>query len=395
MKEIDIPTGWKKVKLKDVLKELNERNKGEKVKRVLSVTNSNGFVNQKDYFDRNVHSEDISKYKIIKKDEFAYNPSRINVGSINILKEFENGILSPMYIIFEIDKKEVIPEYFKYYFQTNTFLENVKMNTQGSVRDSLSFNALLNFDYSYPDIEEQQKIVGVLDNTDKIINNIYKEYEYYKMLKEKLDLVLKRGLNQKLVKTSIGKVGCNWDIIKAGDMFENISIKNKENEKVLSVTQDRGVILREECVMDIKYSNEGLKNYKYVEKGNYIISLRSFQGGIEYCDKNGIVSPAYTVLKNKREINYDYYRHYFKSKSFIRDLDLVVEGIRDGKQISYSKFKDIYIVKPEIEDQNIIADLLNIIEKKNKTLNKKIEQYKMLKKGLLQKLLTGKVKVNV
>ena len=153
---------WKKVKLKDVIKEVNQRNKGEKVKRVLSVTNSRGFVSQDEYFEGTVHSANIANYKIVRKNQFAYNPSRVNVGSIDILKDYEDGALSPMYVVFEVDTTKLLPEYFKYYFQTNRFYENVKNNTQGSVRNSLNFKALTDFDYLLPPIEEQEKIVVIL-----------------------------------------------------------------------------------------------------------------------------------------------------------------------------------------------------------------------------------------
>ena len=117
---------WKKIKLKEILKEVSERNKGEKVKRVLSVTNSQGFVDQEDYFEGTVHSTNISNYKIIRKNQFAYNPSRVNVGSIDILKKYDEGAISPMYVIFEVDESKILPEYFMFYFQTHRFFENVK-----------------------------------------------------------------------------------------------------------------------------------------------------------------------------------------------------------------------------------------------------------------------------
>lgn len=396
MLKSEVPVGWKKIKLRDILTECKERNNDNHVKNVLSVTNSLGFVDQKDYFDRKVHSEDVTKYKIIKRNQFAYNPSRVNVGSIDYLNEFEEGILSPMYIIFKIDETKVIPDYFKYFFETKTFLENVKNNTQGSVRDSLSFDALKNFNYIYPSIEKQREIVSLLKKMDNLIAMCEKLYAQNIILKNKLDReLLKKGYNNSFVKSKIGFINKKWDIIKAGEMFENINIKNKSNEAVLAVTQDKGVVLRDECGVDIKYSKEGLKNYKYVEKNDFIISLRSFQGGIEFSNMRGIVSPAYTILKNKEEIVYDFYRHYFKSLDFLKDLNYVVEGLRDGKQISYSKFKEIYIVKPPLEEQHVISNLLNIQEKICKMYKTKYEHYKNLKKGLMQQLLTGKVDINV
>ena len=150
---------WKRIKLSEVLKEKTERNRNNETDLVLSVTNSQGFVKQSDFFEGTVHSEDISNYKLVRKNEFAYNPSRINVGSIDILKEYDIGALSPMYVIFSVDETKLLPDYFKYYFQTHKFNENVKNNTQGSVRNSLSFKALSEFEYLLPPLEEQKRMV--------------------------------------------------------------------------------------------------------------------------------------------------------------------------------------------------------------------------------------------
>ena len=131
---------WKRVKLSEVLKEKTERNKNNETDLVLSVTNSQGFVKQSDFFEGTVHSEDISNYKLVRKNEFAYNPSRINVGSIDILKEYDIGALSPMYVIFSVDETKLLPDYFKYSRLKNG--NKLKQNkygiqTLGSTRKSL------------------------------------------------------------------------------------------------------------------------------------------------------------------------------------------------------------------------------------------------------------------
>ena len=174
---------WKKVKLKEVLTEVTEKNKDERVKNVLSVTNSQGFVKQDEYFEGTVHSQNISNYKIIRKNQFAYNPSRVNVGSIDILKTYDEGVLSPMYVVFKVDNSKLLPEYFRYYFQTHRFAENVKNNTQGSVRNSLSFKALSDFEYFLPPLEEQEKIIKHLQKIDNIIYKIEKQKNNFKKLK--------------------------------------------------------------------------------------------------------------------------------------------------------------------------------------------------------------------
>src|SRR5690606_25080338 len=101
--------------------EVSDRNKNGEIKNVLSVTNSKGFINQAEQFEREVASADVSNYKIVRKGQFAYNPSRVNVGSLDLLRKFDIGILSPMYVVFEIDQKNLIPEYLFYLLKTNWF----------------------------------------------------------------------------------------------------------------------------------------------------------------------------------------------------------------------------------------------------------------------------------
>jgi type I restriction enzyme S subunit len=152
------------------LKEVSERNKELNVTNVLSVTNSRGFINQSDQFDRTVASEDASNYKIVRKGQFAYNPSRVNVGSLDLLRDFEIGILSPMYVVFETDKSQLLPNYFYYQLKTQWFYGHIPMFVQGSVRDSLAFDGLCSMKFFVPSIEEQTAIALVLQAADKEIN---------------------------------------------------------------------------------------------------------------------------------------------------------------------------------------------------------------------------------
>lgn len=168
--------------------------------------------------------------------------------------------------------------------------------------------------------------------------------------------------------------------------------KNKPSLPVLAVTQERGTILRESCGINIKYENESLKSYKLVKPGNFIISLRSFQGGLEYSGLEGIVSPAYTILNNKQSISYDFFKYYFKTYNFIKSLNIAVEGIRDGKQISYNSFKDIKITFPNIEEQEKIASFLTLIDKKIEKQKELVELLKKYKRGLLSAIFSQKLK---
>ncbi|SEH99456.1 type I restriction enzyme, S subunit [Paenimyroides aquimaris] len=184
------------VKIKVVgqfIKEVSERNKGLKVTRVLSVTNSRGFINQSDQFDRSVASEDASNYKIVRKGQFAYNPSRVNVGSLDLLRNFDEGILSPMYVVFSTDEKHLLADFLYFHLKTQWFYGHIPMFVQGSVRDSLSFDGLCSMKFFIPTIEEQAAIVKVLQAADKEISLLKAKAEKLREQKKGLMQVLLTG----------------------------------------------------------------------------------------------------------------------------------------------------------------------------------------------------------
>ncbi|MEC5231985.1 restriction endonuclease subunit S [Bacillus licheniformis] len=181
-------------RLKGLVKEIKRRNKDNSVSRVLSVTNSQGFINQSDQFGRQVASEDLSTYKIIRKGQFAYNPSRVNVGSIDLLTQFNEGILSPMYVIFETDNARLLSSYLYHFLKSNLFLNQMVNLLQGSVRQSLSFDGLEQIKLFIPtDINEQKKIAQILSLIDKEIFLLEKELKELNNQKKGLMQLLLTG----------------------------------------------------------------------------------------------------------------------------------------------------------------------------------------------------------
>lgn len=237
-------------------------------------------------------------------------------------------------------------------------------------------------------LEEQQKIAAILTTQDKVIE--LKE----KLLAEKQRQ--KKHLMQQLLtgkKRLPGFYGA-WSFPKAKELFQSVSDKDHNGDlAVLSSTQDRGIVPRNEVDIDIKYDACSLVNYKKVSKGNFVISLRSFQGGIEYSTYTGLVSPAYTVLSSRKEISDEYYKQFFKSTDYINRLNVAVYGIRDGKQISYEDFGRLRIPYPPIKEQDAIAEVLSTADHEIDLLQQDIEQEKQKKKALMQLLLTGIVRV--
>ena len=142
----------------NVIEQISKRNKNNAIQNVLSVSNRQGFIKQSDQFEnRNVASEDTSNYKIVEQNDFAFNPARINVGSIARLTTFEKGIVSPMYICFRT-QENVAPEYIDYFFESKHFYCEIQKRLEGSVRQCLSFEGLCNIPLSLPSFEMQQLI---------------------------------------------------------------------------------------------------------------------------------------------------------------------------------------------------------------------------------------------
>ena len=142
----------------DVIEQISKRNKNNAIQNVLSVSNRQGFIKQSDQFEnRNVASEDTSNYKIVEQNDFAFNPARINVGSIARLTTFEKGIVSPMYICFRT-QENVAPEYIDYFFESKHFYCEIQKRLEGSVRQCLPYEGLCNIPLSLPSFEMQQLI---------------------------------------------------------------------------------------------------------------------------------------------------------------------------------------------------------------------------------------------
>lgn len=187
------------------------------------------------------------------------------------------------------------------------------------------------------------------------------------------------------------KINGPINLEKGNVIFESISNKNHNSDlPVLAITQEHGAIPRDQIDYNVSVTDKSLESYKVVEIGDFIISLRSFQGGIEYSSYYGICSPAYIILRKKTPIEEEYYRYYFKTNKFIQDLNKDLEGIRDGKMVSYSQFSSILLPKPENKEQKKVAECLSSLEEVITTEVKKLEAFRAHKKGLMQKLFPAK-----
>ena len=278
-------------------------------------------------------------------------------------------------------------QWIAFYFSNETTLTKLRDMATGTSNSMKNITKpdVLNIDLFAPQKAEQTKIASFLSSVDEKISQLTQKHELLSQYKQ--------GMMQKLFSQQIrfkaddGSEFGEWEEISANELFENYSNKDHDGTlTILAATQDKGIVPRDEIDIDIKSSDASVLSYKIIEKGSFVISLRSFQGGIEYSNYYGICSPAYTILRSLRPIASEFYKNYLKTNDFIQRLSATVVGIRDGKQISYQAFSTLNIDYPSVEEQTKIANFLSAIDQKIEVVAQQIEQAKQWKKGLLQQM---------
>ena len=179
-----------------------------------------------------------------------------------------------------------------------------------------------------------------------------------------------------------------WEERQAGEIFISIVDKGHPELPVLSASQERGMVFRNDIEKNILHNEENESTYKKVIPGQFVIHLRSFQGGFAHSNIEGITSPAYTVLCfHDQEKHYDYFWKYvFSSESFIRRLKLITYGIRDGRSISYEDFSSLEFLYPSYKEQKQIGVYFQEIDRLIILHQRKLEKLKNIKAGCLEKM---------
>ena len=196
----------------------------------------------------------------------------------------------------------------------------------------------------------------------------------------------KRGLLDRVFNQNNGLYS-SWTEISIEDLFEPISDKNHPDETVLTIIQGQGTAPRASIERRIAYDKSSVKTYKLTDVGDYILHLRSFEGGLEKTNQKGIVSPAYTVLRPKLVVETGFYYAYFRSYWFINNkLRDSVEGIRDGKSINMTSFWKIKIPLPSLEEQHRISHIFGLLDGKIQNSESYLITLQALKRTLLKQM---------
>ena len=239
-----------------------------------------------------------------------------------------------------------------FHFFSSKFYNRVKrMSAKNSV-DSVRKEMITDMPLSLPCHKEQVKIGRLLTLLDERIATQNKIIEDLKKLK--------CAIIEKVYSEIQGKE------YSYRQLFDVVNERNKQIEyfNILSASQEKGMVNRDDLNLDIQFERSNINTYKIVKKGDYVIHLRSFQGGFAFSDKLGVCSPAYTILRPNSILEYGYLSNYFTSQRFIKSLVLVTYGIRDGRSINVDEWLRMKITIPPKEHQQYIVKVIGTFERK-------------------------------
>jgi type I restriction enzyme S subunit len=370
--------------LKELIKQKSKKPNGFDYD-VLTVSNTGGFIKQLDYFeDRVIASSDKKNYKKVIKNDFAYNPARINVGSIARLKNIEIGIVSPMYLVFSTSD-ELEPVFLEYFFQSNNFHNQMNKLLSGSVRKTLDFSSLEKIKIKVFNNEEQQKIGSFLSAIDELIVNQNRKMsslsEYYKYLLNSIFINrLSFNKNQNFVenvlsKISIVKDGTHSSPTYVNDGYPLITSKNlMKNGKI--EFKDLNYISKK----DFDEINKRSK----VDKGDILFGMIGTIGNPAICENDNFAIKNVALIKAKPPLNY-FLIHYLKSKLVLDQFEFVKTG-GTQKFIALNKIRALKIQLPKLEVQKSIGTFLNKIEELVNKEEKVLNIYSQIKKYYLSEI---------
>ena len=283
-------------------------------------------------------------------------------------------------VAFNQDVKGIIPndttnnKFLLYWLKSKEQRLKYMVTGTGLGAGKLDTNDLLSMSVYAPSMNEQDKIAKLLSLLDERIATQNKIIEDLKKLK--------CAIIEKVYSEIQGKE------YSYGQLFDVVNERNKQMEysNILSASQEKGMVNRDDLNLDIQFERSNINTYKIVKKGDYVIHLRSFQGGFAFSDKLGVCSPAYTILRPNSLLEYGYLSNYFTSQRFIKSLVLVTYGIRDGRSINVEELLRMKITIPPKKHQQYIVKVIGTFERKIENEEAYAAQLSIQKQYLLRQM---------
>ena len=280
--------------------------------------------------------------QIVKRGDILLVCKGSGVGQLTVLSNIDKAHIARQ--IMGIRANNAESQLFIYHYLSRLMTELKKRST--GIIPGIDRKSILSLHISIPSLQEQQKIAKFLNLIEQRIITQSKIIEDLKKLKS--------AIIEKLYSDIQGKE------YSYRQLFEVVNERNKQMEysNILAASQEKGMVSRDDLNLDIQFERSNINTYKIVREGDYVIHLRSFQGGFAFSNKTGVCSPAYTILRPNALLEYGYLSYYFMSYRFIKSLIIVTYGIRDGRSISVEEWLNLKISIPFKEHQLHILKVL-------------------------------------
>ncbi|WP_051212586.1 restriction endonuclease subunit S [Butyrivibrio fibrisolvens] len=333
------------------------------------------------------------------------------IGRCMVYKE-EEPIAFQRSVLFIRCNDRILPAFLNYSLKSPSTLAQEQLMIKKSAQEGIYQNSVKELLIALPDLASQQRIVNYLDAKCNLIDSIIAKHEIIieKLKEYKVSVIneaVTRGLNHNVEMIYsgvpwIGDIPVHWQMVYAKQLFSQRKERAIEGDEQLTASQQYGIISQRKFMeiegRQVMQVLKGKDILKHVEKGDFVISMRSFQGGLEYSEVTGKISSAYVMLIPNEKYVYDrYYKWLFKSKRYITALQGTSNLIRDGQALRFSNFVQVYLPKFEKDEQKAIADYLdevcpkieNEIAKRELFLQK-LQEYR---NALIYEVVTGKKEV--
>lgn len=400
-----IPVSWDMQKIGALFVQRKEK-VSDKDFAPISVT-KNGILPQ---LATAAKTDDGDNRKKVCVGDFVINSRSDRKGSCGV-SDLE-GSVSLINIVLQ-PREQLSGKYAHYLLRNHLFSEEYYRNGRGIVADlwTTRYSEMKTILLPVPPREEQDQIVRYLDwQVSKINRLIAAKRKQIALLKEhrtaKINQAVTTGIH---CDTQLAYTGynwlpyapANWKPVPAKALFRNITELRRLDDSMLAATQKYGLIEQTEYMRleerRIVLANDNLDKWLHTEPNDFIISLRSFQGGLEMCSKPGCVTWHYVVLRSQRNIYPDFYKWFFKSAAYIGALQKTSDLIRDGQDLRFSNFVKVGLFIIPMDEQREIAEYLNReIPKYDvaiSNLEKQIDQITELRTRLISDVVTGQIDV--
>ena len=360
-------------------------------------------------------AESYFGYNPVEPYDLLLNPMDLYSGA-NCSISYVKGVISPAYINLRYIGNNN-PKYYDYYFKTQYWSMALFAHGRGISFDNrwtLNADSLFRYYIPIPSISEQCRIAEYLDEKCQEIDSLIEiQEQMIDKLKAYRQSVISeavtKGINPNTpVKQSgidwIKVIPSHWNIITPKALFSLRKEKAKEGERQLTASQQYGVIYQDEYMQltgaKIVTVMKDFDILKHVESGDFVISMRSFQGGLEYSENTGSISSAYVMLiPNLKYVYPRFYRWLFKSSFYINALQSTSNMVRDGQAMRYSNFVQVPLYVVPLSEQEEIASYLDekcaYIDRLIDLKQQKIEKLKDYKKSVIYEAVTGKTNIDL